>query len=64
MTENDAQMTVFYFQHEGKTHIVCTSDLYPSRLSQIWNCNTSVFLVPGSEEKDDEVLWPQVNADG
>lgn len=41
-------MTVFYFQHEGKTHIVCTSDAYPSKNSPIWNSNTSVWLVPGT----------------
>jgi hypothetical protein len=43
-------MLIFYYQHEGTTHLVCVRGGYPTRLSPIWRgCNTSVMLVPGSD---------------
>lgn len=53
-------MLVFYYQWpDGRTHCVCVpGSLYPGRLSPIWdNPNTSIAMVPGTEnETDDEVL--------
>jgi hypothetical protein len=37
---------VFYYQHEGKTHLVCVSPANAGPLSPIWkNCNTCSWLV-------------------
>jgi hypothetical protein len=48
-------MFVFYYQYtDGKTYLVCVRGGYPSKNSVIWrNCNTSVMLVPGTEDDED-----------
>lgn len=46
-------MLIFYYQHEGKTYLVCVRGGYPSRLSPIWLPNTSVLMVPGTQEEEE-----------
>jgi hypothetical protein len=43
-------MLVFYYQLDGKTHLVCVRGAMPSAKSPIWRgCNTSCWMVPGTE---------------
>lgn len=44
---------VFYYQHTDRTtKLVVVDGGYPGRKSWLWgNCNTSVMLVPGSEDE-------------
>ena len=43
-------MYVYYYQYGGVTKLICTNGAYPSSRSLIWKCNTSVWLVPGTEK--------------
>jgi hypothetical protein len=47
-------MWVFYYQMDGKSHLVCVRGSFPTGQSRIWEgCNTSAFLVPGTEDDED-----------
>lgn len=48
-------MNVYYYQYEGKTYLIAARGPYPGRLSPIWKCNTSIWLIPGTfVESDDD----------
>lgn len=49
-------MLVFYYQLNGKTHLVCVrGGYYPASKAALWlGCNTSVWMVPGTYEDGDE----------
>lgn len=40
-------MRVFYYQHKGKTYLICVGIGDAGGASPIWkNCNTSSWMVP------------------
>lgn len=40
-------MRVFYYQHKGKTYVICVRGSDAGRKSPIWNnCNTSSWMIP------------------
>lgn len=46
-------MRVFYFQHAGRTHLICVRGSDVTRASPLWkNCNTCVWIVPGTMGDD------------
>ena len=46
-------MRVFYYQHDGRTRLVCVNGVNATSKSPIWkNCNTCVWIVPGTAEGD------------
>lgn len=50
-------MRVFYYQLDGRTHLVCVRGPNASRLSRIWGgCNTCSWIVPGTyrDETDED----------
>lgn len=46
-------MRVFYFQHGGRTYVICLRGSDVTRASPICkNCNTCVWIVPGTMGDD------------
>lgn len=47
-------MRVFYFQHNGKTHLICVRGSSVTRKSPIHeNCNTCIWIVPGTVTEEE-----------